>query len=63
MPHFLCLETTPTFKEINLDLLLFMVCLLHIGVQMLTDTDYGRPMKLFFIEIQNFWAWPDKLSR
>ena len=21
-------------------------------------TDYGRPMKPFFIEIQNFWAWP-----
>ena len=20
------------------------------------NTDYGRPMKLFFIEIQNFWA-------
>ena len=26
-------------------------------------TDYGRPMKPFFIEIQNFWAWPDKLGR
>ena len=26
-------------------------------------TDYGRPMKLFFIEIQNFCAWADKLSR
>ena len=24
-------------------------------------TDYGRPMKPFFIEIQNFWAWADKL--
>ena len=23
-------------------------------------TDYGRPMKPFFIEIQNFWAWADK---
>ena len=23
-------------------------------------TDYGRPIKLFFIEIQNFWAWADK---
>jgi hypothetical protein len=22
--------------------------------------DYGRPMKPFFIEIQNFWAWADK---
>ena len=21
------------------------------------STDYGRPMKPFFIEIQNFWAW------
>ena len=26
-------------------------------------TDYGRPMKPFFIEIQNFWAWADKLGR
>ena len=23
-------------------------------------TDYGRPMKPFFIEIQKFWAWADK---
>ena len=27
------------------------------------DTDYGRPMKPFFIEIQNFWAQADKLGR
>ena len=26
-------------------------------------TDYGRPMKPFFIEIPNFWAWVDNLSR
>ena len=26
-------------------------------------TDYGHPMKPFFIEIQNFWAWADKLGR
>ena len=26
-------------------------------------TDYGRPIKPFFIEIQNFWAWADKLGR
>ena len=26
-------------------------------------TDYGRPLKPFFIEIQNFWAWADKLVR
>ena len=24
--------------------------------------DYGRPMKPFFIDIQNFWAWADKLG-
>jgi hypothetical protein len=23
-------------------------------------TDYGHPMKPFFIEIQNFWSWADK---
>ena len=27
------------------------------------STDYGRPMKPFFIEIPNFWAWTDKLGR
>ena len=27
------------------------------------STDYGRPMQPFFIEIQNFWAWADKLGR
>ena len=30
---------------------------------MAADRDYGRPMKPFFIEIQNFWAWADKLGR
>ena len=29
----------------------------------LCRTDYGGPMKPFFIEIQNFWAWADKLGR
>ena len=24
------------------------------------DPNYGRPMKSFFIEIPNFWAWADK---
>ena len=27
------------------------------------STDYGLPMKPFFIEIQNFWAWADKFDR
>ena len=31
--------------------------------RMLTYTDYGRPMKPFFIKIRNFWAWADKLGR
>ena len=26
-------------------------------------TGYGRPMKPFLIEIQNIWAWADKLGR
>ena len=26
-------------------------------------TDYGRPMKPFFIEIPIFWAWADNLDR
>ena len=25
--------------------------------------DYGRPMKPFFIEILNFWAWSGKLGK
>ena len=25
-----------------------------------TNTDYGRPMIFFFMEIQNFWVWADK---
>ena len=27
------------------------------------NPDYGRPMKPFFIEIPNFWAWTDNLGR
>ena len=30
---------------------------------LLLGTDYGCSMKPFFIEIQNFWAWVDKLGR
>ena len=30
---------------------------------MVNFTDYGRPMKPFFIKIKNFWAWADKLDR
>ena len=26
-------------------------------------TDYGRPNEAFFIEIQDFWNWADKLGR
>ena len=32
-------------------------------VCMAAITYYGRPMKPFFIEIQNFWAWADKFGR
>ena len=28
-----------------------------------SDTDYGHPIKSFFIEIQNFWAQADKLGK
>ena len=30
---------------------------------MITGSTETRPMKPFFIEIQNFWAWADKLGR
>ena len=26
-------------------------------------TDYGRPIKPFFIKVPNFWAWADNLGR
>ena len=26
-------------------------------------TDYGRPIKPFFVKIPNFWAWEDKFGR
>ena len=36
-------------------------------VELLGDSpkhgDYGCPIKPFFIEIQKFWAWADKLGR
>ena len=31
--------------------------------KMAMGMDYGRPIKLFFIEIQNFWIWADKVGR
>ena len=37
-------------------------CAIH-QKEMEKDTDYGLPMKPFFTEIQNFWAWVDKLGR
>ena len=31
------------------------------GIQVLDSiTDYGRPMKTFFIKIPNLWAWANK---
>ena len=29
------------------------------GVGLYLSTDYGRPMKSFFIKIPNFWAWTE----
>ena len=33
-----------------------------ITCNILQSTDYGHPMKPFFIEVQTFWAWADKLG-
>ena len=30
---------------------------------MVSDTDYGRPMKPFCIETPNFWEWAERLGR
>ena len=32
-------------------------------IDILQNTDYGHPMKPFFIEIPNFWAWADNLGK
>ena len=29
---------------------------------LVSDTDYRRPMKYFFIKTPNFWAWSDNLG-
>ena len=46
----------------------YVLCYCQIAYHKLLDckansvqkTDYGRPMKPFSTEIQNFWAWADK---
>ena len=42
--------------------ILHAIVTFHSGifVVMCANTDYRCPMKLFFIGIQNFWAWVDK---
>ena len=40
---------------------LLQICLI-VKVSLNEPTDYGRPIKPFFVEIQNFWAWADKLG-
>ena len=35
----------------------------YADVSLLPSTDWGRPMKQFFIKIKNFWAWADKVSK
>jgi hypothetical protein len=47
------------YLEILPSLAIFFFYLLLLVVR----TDYGCPMKPFFIEIQNFWALADKLGR
>ena len=31
--------------------------------KLVSKKEYGRPMKPFFIEMPNFWAWSDNLGR
>jgi len=40
---------------------LLQICLI-VKVSLNDPTDYGHPMKHLFIEIQNIWAWADKLA-
>ena len=36
------------------------LCLFAETISLEKYTDYGRPMKLFCIEIQKFWTWADE---
>jgi hypothetical protein len=36
---------------------------IHVMTFLVRNMDYRCPIKPFFIEIQNFWAWADKLGR
>ena len=62
-------KSSNTFYAWNLTLRSAISLNIHTGKikqkyldQLANTTDYGRPMKPFFIEIQNFWAWADKLD-
>ena len=59
---FICVITCLYLFICSLDVLSTSFKLLA-GKAMGMNTDYGRPMKRFFIEIPNFWAWADKLGR
>ena len=53
----------PVEKELFIEMQAVACIFLHHHRSSLESTDYGRPIKPFFIEIQNFWAWADKLGR
>ena len=46
-------------RVVHEQVLEFAPCFFH-DRTLVRDTDYGRPMEPFFIEIPNFWNWTDK---
>ena len=54
------LNDLPQFSSMHFPVVLQLLAIV-IGFFFLC-TDYGRPIKPFFIKIPNFWAWADKLG-
>ena len=62
LPYLISLFVTSNFVlPYLISLFVFLLCIFPQS-NFNISTDYGRPMKPFFIEIQNCWAWADKLA-
>ena len=50
----------PVEMELCIEMQAVACIFLHHHRSYLENTDCRHPIKLFFIEIQNFWAWADR---
>ena len=50
-------------QEYNKKIVFSNVCSNNVCIVVEKIMDYGHPMKPLFIEIQNFWAWANKMGR